>query len=194
MRDGFLIDRHGKQYVLYAGLLDAAHERGLSSIETEIIQAPTAENGQVAIVHATVEMANMDDEAVTQRQFSGIGDASPANVSKQMVPHILRMAETRAKARALRDAVNIGVTALEEVSDEDSSASEAADELPASDDSPSPNTIGDRGATQLYKHMLKHGWSSEEVGEYEYSHKRLSDHTEEEGRNLWKAIKAGLKV
>jgi hypothetical protein len=53
------------------------------------------------------------------RRFSGIGDASPENVSRNIVPHLIRMAETRAKARALRDAVNVGATALEELSDGD---------------------------------------------------------------------------
>lgn len=185
VREEFLIERSGKTYVLYQGLLDAAHERGLSSIDTEIIQTPTAENGSVAIVRAIVQMANMDDEVVTHRQFSGIGDASPQNTSKQMVPHILRLAETRAKARALRDAVNIAVTALEEVADE------VTDEAPANAlAKPAPDTIGEKGATQLYKHMLSHGWSSKDVGEYEESHKPLDEHTDEEGRKLWKAVKA----
>jgi hypothetical protein len=112
VREEFLITRQGKQYVLFAGLLDEAHSRGLRSIDTELIQVPTAENGNVAVVKATVEMA--DD-----RTFSGLGDASPDNVSRNIVPHIIRMAETRAKARALRDAVNVGATALEELSDGD---------------------------------------------------------------------------
>lgn len=107
-----MITRQGKQYVLFAGLLDEAHNRGLSSIDTELVQVPTEENGQMAVVKARVEMED-------GRTFSGIGDASPENVGRNITPHIIRMAETRAKARALRDAVNIGATALEELADSD---------------------------------------------------------------------------
>jgi hypothetical protein len=117
MRDEFLITRQGKQYVLYAGLLDEAHNRGLRGIDTELVQVPDDPNGNVAIVKATAEM---DDG----RRFSGIGDASPENVGRNIVPHLIRMAETRAKARALRDAVNVGATALEELYDGDAPPAE----------------------------------------------------------------------
>src|ERR687893_292051 len=118
MRVEFMIIRQGKQYVLFAGLLDEAHNRGLRGIDTELVQVPTSENGNVAVVKATVEM----EASEGIRTFSGIGDASPENVGRAIVPHLIRMAETRAKARALRDAVNVGATALEELSDGDDGA------------------------------------------------------------------------
>ncbi|CAN5229283.1 hypothetical protein BH24ACT17_BH24ACT17_17870 [soil metagenome] len=107
-----MITRQGKQYVLFAGLLDEAHSLGLRGIDTDLIQVPDESNGNVAIVKA---MAEMEDG----RRFSGIGDASPENVGRNIAPHLIRMAETRAKARALRDAVNVGATAMEELSDGD---------------------------------------------------------------------------
>lgn len=106
-----MIERGGRRFVLYAGLLEEAHARGLRSIETELLQVPHAENGEVAIARAVVR--------TEEGKFSGIGDASPGNVSRAIAPHIIRMAETRAKARALRDAINVGVTALEELGDEE---------------------------------------------------------------------------
>jgi hypothetical protein len=122
MREEFMMTRQGKQYVLFAGLLDEAHSRGLVGIDTELIQVPEESNGQVAVVKATVQIEDASGgsgDPSNLRTFSGIGDASPQNVSRNIVPHLIRMAETRAKARALRDAVNVGATALEELSDSD---------------------------------------------------------------------------
>ena len=107
-----MITRQGKQYVLFQGLLDEAHTQGLRGIDTELLQVPNPDNGNVAIVKAVCEMED-------GRKFSGLGDASPENVGRNIAPHIIRMAETRAKARALRDAVNVGATALEELSEGD---------------------------------------------------------------------------
>jgi hypothetical protein len=96
-----------KEVVLYAGLLNQAHEEGLQKVCTSIVQVPTEENGRLAIIKAEVQ---------TERGlFEAVGDACPENVDDFLAPHLIRVAETRAKARALRDAVNVGVVSFEEL-------------------------------------------------------------------------------
>ena len=107
-----------KEVVTYEGLLAKAHEEGLKAIRTTLVQAPLDQNNLTAIVKAEV--------ATEKGSFEGIGDANPENVGSFIVPHLIRMAETRAKARALRDAVNIGVISFEEL-DGEALASEASD-------------------------------------------------------------------
>ena len=96
-----------KDVVLYAGLLSQAHEEGLTRVRTSILQIPTEENGRLAIIKAEVE--------TSKGLFEAIGDACPENVDEFLAPHLIRVAETRAKARALRDAVNVGVVSFEEL-------------------------------------------------------------------------------
>ena len=120
MREEYMIERQGKRFVLYAGLLEEAHSRGLRSIETELLQVPAKENGEVAIVKAVIR--------TEEGKFGGIGDASPQNVNRAIAPHLIRMAETRAKARALRDAINVGVTAFEELGGEEDVVESSGDQ------------------------------------------------------------------
>jgi hypothetical protein len=118
VRREFTIERQGRKCVLYAGLLDLAHQSGLKTIRTELLSVPSAENGQTAICMATATLEKEGRELT----FTGIGDASPRNVAKGMETCLIRMAETRAKARALRDAVNVGVVAFEELGGEEGEA------------------------------------------------------------------------
>jgi hypothetical protein len=96
-----------KEVVTYAGVLALAHDDGLRSIRPTLVQIPNKENDQTAIVTATVR--------TNKGVFAGIGDANPGNVNRRIAPHLIRMAETRAKARALKDSVNVGIVALEEL-------------------------------------------------------------------------------
>ena len=100
-----------REFIAYAGLLAVAHEIGLDAIDTTIEEMPTAANGNVAVVRAVAKGK--------PGTFTGIGDASPANVSRKVARHLLRVAETRAKARALRDLTNINMAALEELGGDD---------------------------------------------------------------------------
>ncbi len=116
LKKEFIVDLKGKEFVTYEGLLDVAHQMKLHSIHTELIQIPSKENNNTCIVKAT---AMTEDD----KTFEGYGDADPSNVNRLIAKHSIRMAETRAKARALRDLTNIGMTAFEELAEDE-------DELP----------------------------------------------------------------
>lgn len=105
-----VISLQGQEFITYEGLLNEAHQRGLKSVRTRLVQLPDANNAQTAVVTAEVELDG-------GKVFTGIGDANPSNVNSMIARHLIRMAETRAKARAMRDAVNVGMTALEELGD-----------------------------------------------------------------------------
>ena len=106
-RERFIKTLQGKDFVLYGGLLELARQRGLKKINTKVIQIPSADNTMYAVVEAEIET----EDGV----FKEIGDASPESVTRTIQPHLLRMAATRAKARAMRDAVGIDMVALEEL-------------------------------------------------------------------------------
>ncbi len=100
----FLTEIHGKQFVKYEGLLAMAHERGLVNLSAHFISV----TGDLALGEATAEFSD-------GKIFKECGDATPANVHPKVKPHFPRMALTRAKARALRDALNISMAAVEEM-------------------------------------------------------------------------------
>ncbi len=106
-RERFVRTLQGREYVLYGGLLELARQRGLKRITTNTLQIPTPENGMYAVVEAEIETQD--------GVFKEVGDASPNSVNRAIQPHVLRMAATRAKARAMRDAVGIDLVALEEL-------------------------------------------------------------------------------
>jgi hypothetical protein len=106
---------------LYSGLLDLAHQKGLLKIEVDALQYPTKENGNFAICKATATSKFGD-------VYVDIGDANPFNCNAKVAKHLLRMASTRAKARALRDFDDIGMTCLEELGDLDEVIGEEASE------------------------------------------------------------------
>src|SRR4030043_386905 len=117
----FIKTIEGRDFVLYSGLLDLAHQKSLSKIEVDALQYPTKENGNFAICKATVTSKFGDI-------YVDIGDANPFNCNAKVAKHLLRMASTRAKARALRDFDDIGMTCLEELGDLDEVIGEEASE------------------------------------------------------------------
>jgi hypothetical protein len=128
--------------------LEEAHSRGLRSIETDLLQVPGAGNGEVAIVRAVVRTED--------GKFTGIGDASPENVNRTIAPHVIRMAETRAKARALRDAINVGVTAFEELGGEDGGEVVESPRGSDGDERPAARVQENRGELPATKKQLNY--------------------------------------
>lgn len=95
-----------KPFILYTGLIVLAHEKGLQRIETEMVQCDWDAGRYV--FKATV--VGKDGET-----FVEYGDATKQNVSRNIEPHAMRMAATRAKARALRDFTGLGICTKEEL-------------------------------------------------------------------------------
>lgn len=102
--DRYTINVHGKPYLQYAGILAYAHECGLVKLEARF----TYIDKTFAVAEAIATFAD-------GRVFAEAGEATPDNVVPQVKPHFARMALTRAKARALRDALNLAEAIAEEI-------------------------------------------------------------------------------
>jgi hypothetical protein len=100
----FLVQIHGKPYIRFIGLLHIAHQRGLVSLKAEF----TNVTPQLALARAVATFAD-------GRVFEEAADSMPENCGKEVRPHWPRMALVRAKCRALRDALDLDLCAVEEV-------------------------------------------------------------------------------
>jgi hypothetical protein len=109
----YVVNVQGKDFITFPGLLQEAHALGLVSIKTELVTAATDLSNPV--IQATVTLTTTN----TLKEFTGYGDANASNVAPKVKGALLRMAETRAIARALRFACNIDMAALEELDAEE---------------------------------------------------------------------------
>lgn len=100
-----IVEIQGKRFVKFAGLLALAHARGLLSLTCD--WTFNSDTLSLAKAVAVFEFG----------RFEECGDATPENVTKKVAPHFRRVALTRAKARVLRDALNIDMVSLEELSE-----------------------------------------------------------------------------
>ncbi|HDY90329.1 MAG TPA: hypothetical protein ENH82_19690 [bacterium] len=102
----------GKDFVTYAGLLKKAHAAGLLSIEIEWQQVDFEKKCAACIVRAKFPEGKI---------FDGFGSSTPDNSGGIAKDHFVELAHTRSKSRALRDALNIGTVAKEELSGDSNS-------------------------------------------------------------------------
>ena len=102
--------RGGKaEYITVKGLLLIAHEIGLKSIICEPVSRDR--EGAKIVFAETKATVTLNDG----RMFTSYGDASISSVSRNIHPHICRMAETRAIGRALRNATGVDICTQEEL-------------------------------------------------------------------------------
>jgi len=107
-----IISIDGKPYVKYSGLLEAAHRSGLKDLQVKLIQSPNRDNGYTAVCEATAVIKTRSRE----KTYIEIGDANPSSIGdSRLSVHAIRIAATRAKARALRDALRISICSVEEL-------------------------------------------------------------------------------
>lgn len=101
----------GKDAVLYNGLLALAHEEPtFGHIRAFMTQYPSPENKFTAFARA--EIYNKDGMMIGMEE----ADASAANCGKMTAASFPRMALTRAKGRAFRDFLNVGMVTSDEIS------------------------------------------------------------------------------
>ena len=98
-----------RPYVTREGLLYYARKTGeLKRIKVELLERGRG----YCIVKAKVFTKDGGE-------FEALGDASESNTNRMVSPHLIRMAETRAINRALREAFPIGLCSYEELSETD---------------------------------------------------------------------------
>lgn len=93
----------GKPFVRYFGLLAMAHAQGLQKLQASF----TYNDAELSLAKAVAVFAD-------GRWFEEAADSTAANAPRIGL-HWRRMSLTRAKARVLRDALNIGICSVEEM-------------------------------------------------------------------------------
>lgn len=91
----------------------------IHTMKPSVITTPTRDNGWRAVVeyNVEIELRKEDDGAVRYYSFGGSADASPTNTDGIYAKYPVAIAETRAKARALKNALGIEVVAADELSE-----------------------------------------------------------------------------
>jgi hypothetical protein len=111
--EDYTYERNKQKVIAFKGLVALAHERWAQegfSLQVELIEKPNEMNGMTAIIHAKLWCP--------LGTFQDIGDANPENVGRNIAPHFIRMAATRAMGRVLRIALNVNAVSAEELVDE----------------------------------------------------------------------------
>jgi len=103
-----IVNIKGKDFMTYEGLLKKAHEKG--KFDLVVIEKKISEDMKTAWCHVRL---TADGQTI-----DGMGSSTPENTGSMTENHPIEMAHTRAKGRALRDYLNIGLVMAEELKDQ----------------------------------------------------------------------------
>lgn len=94
-RNNYIVNIKGKDAVTANGLVVLAHDKGIKSLKTTIIQFPNKENDMTCIVQAVIVGYgwNPVTAAIVETEYSAIGDANSKNCAAMVAASYIRMAE-----------------------------------------------------------------------------------------------------
>lgn len=104
----YVISIKGKEFITYKGLLALAHKKGIKSFE--VISLFVSDDMKRSWCKVRVHTRS-------GAFFDGVGSSTPENTGAMTSNHPIEMAHTRAKGRALRDFLNVGMSMVEELKD-----------------------------------------------------------------------------
>lgn len=112
--------KDGKEFVYLKGLERLARARGVVEKQTKVHATPTTEN-PIAVVSVTYIFKD-------GARWESVADCTVKSAKEGFGKYLTAMAESRAKARALRDAFGIALCSVEEIGTP--SAQEEDEEIP----------------------------------------------------------------
>lgn len=111
------IGKGGTEAIKVDGLIALAHEKGIKSMETSIVQYPSQDNQWTCI--AETRVIGYDWNPVTDKIeeviYKDFADANPNNCTAMTKSSYIRMASTRSVGRALRKYTNIDMVCSDEI-------------------------------------------------------------------------------
>lgn len=119
----------------FDGVRAVAQDHGFIGNEVVQLTMPSPENDQTAVVVQRIHMMEPDDQVHT---YEGIGDANAKNANGPVAVHLVRMASTRALARAFRNALKIEAVVYEELAEGDLPPDVIEDDEPQSGETQTP--------------------------------------------------------
>jgi hypothetical protein len=115
----FVCNIKGKDTIKVDGLVVLAHEKGIKSMKTRVVQFPSQDN-QWTCIASTIIIGygyNPITDKIEEVEFEDFADANPNNCTAMTKASYIRMASTRSVGRVLRKYTDIDMVTSEEINE-----------------------------------------------------------------------------